>query len=513
MKLRTVEACGKHVRKADPYARYFFFREEGNYHCAACPLTYKGHPTTGTGHQNSRIYTYKILNWKEPVFPWSKWYRKQVKGRYCYGHRENSYVHKTVLACGKWVQKVDDEARYFMYNGRHCSSCPPTYTGHPTTGTRPSAKFEIFYIKNWRQPGWMKKFKRSSINRVCSGYTHSKTGLKNITECAAHVRKSAPFARFFFFRHNSNHHCGACPKSYRGHPTTGTVVKNSGYSTYGYYNWRQPTFSWSKKYQVKYTNRYCTGYKKTATNHRTVEACANWVRQVDREAEYFFFRMQSNWHCSPCPMRYKGTTAGTRVDNRTTIMIFRIYGWRAPTYGWSKDYKRIASFRYCSGYKKTATNHRTVEACANWVRKVDDEAKYFFFRHQSNWHCSPCPQSYTGHPTRGTAVDNNTRIFIYRIIGWKPPSWMRDYKRVAMNRYCTGYKKSAFNHRSLTACANWVRKTDREARYFFFRHEGNYHCSPCPQSYTGHPTTGTGHQNSRIYIYRITGWTKPTYSW
>jgi FPC/CPF motif-containing protein YcgG len=208
-------------------------------------------------------------------------------------------------------------------------------------------------------------------------------------------------------------------------------------------------------------------------------------------------------------MRYKGTTSGTGVDNRTTIMIFRIYGWRAPTYGWSKDYKRIASFRYCSGYKKTATNHRTVEACANWVKKVDDEAKYFFFRHQSNWHCSPCPQSYTGHPTRGTAVDNNTRIFIYRIIGWKPPSWMRDYKRVAMNRYCTGYKKSAFNHRSLTACANWVRKTDREARYFFFRHEGNYHCSPCPQSYTGHPTTGTGHQNSRIHIHRYcTGYKK-----
>jgi len=70
---------------------------------------------------------------------------------------------------------------------------------------------------------------------------------------------------------------------------------------------------------------------------------------------------------------------------------------------------------------------------------------------------------------------------------------MRDYKRVSNNRYCHGYKKSAFNHRNVSACANWVKSVDREARYFFFRHEGNFHCSPCPQSYKGHPTTGTGH--------------------
>jgi hypothetical protein len=154
-----------------------------------------------------------------------------------------------------------------------------------------------------------------------------------------------------------------------------------------------------------------------------------------------------------------------------------------------------------------------VNACAAWVRLIDPYARYFFFRQQSNWHCSPCPTSYRGHPTSGTAVDRNTRIYIYRFVKWTPPEWEREYKRVTKNRYCTGYKKSAFNHRSVVACAKWVMSVDKEARWFFFRHEGNYHCSPCPLSYRGHATTGTSYQNSEIYVYRIRRWRAPTYGW
>merc|ERR1711881_444056 len=151
---------------------------------------------------------------------------------------------------------------------------------------------------------------------------------------------------------------------------------------------------------------------------------------------------------------------------------------------------------------------------AAWVRRVDKGARWFFFRHEGNYHCSPCPTSYKGDWKQGTSHQNSS-IYIYEIIGWTAPrpDWEDKYKRVANNRYCTGYKKSAFNHRNVIACANWVRKIDVYARYFFFREEGNYHCSPCPRTYTGHPTTGTARQNSRIYIYRIIGWRQPTWGW
>jgi len=94
--------------------------------------------------------------------------------------------------------------------------------------------------------------------------------------------------------------------------------------------------------------------------------------------------------------------------------IYRITNWSPPKYKWQPAYSRIHTHRYCTGYKKRAFNHRNVTNCANWVRSVDPEAKFFFFREQSNWHCSPCPLYYTGTVTH-TAVDNNTRIHIYRI--------------------------------------------------------------------------------------------------
>jgi len=358
----------------------------------------------------------------------------------------------------------------------------------------------------------MRRYQRISNKRYCTGYRKSAYNWRSLQDCANWVRKIDPYARWFFYRHQPNHHCAPCPRTYRGHPTTGTAYQNSRIYIYRIIHWRAPTFYWQKWYRRVAFNRFCTGYKNNNHSFRKVEDCGRWVRQKDPEARYFFFRSQSNWHCASCPLRYTGGKAGTSYQN-SEIYVYRILNWRPPNYKWRNKYRRHVNFRYCSGYKKTNYKTRTVEACANWVRMVDSDARYFFFRHQSNWHCSPCPQSYRGHQTTGTHSDTKTRIYIYRILNWRPPAYFKWYRRVTKNRYCTGYKKSAFNHRSVPACANWVKKIDREARWFFFRHEGNYHCSPCPLSYRGHATTGTGYQNSEIYVYRIIGWRAPTYGW
>jgi len=106
----------------------------------------------------------------------------------------------------------------------------------------------------------------------------------------------------------------------------------------------------------------------------------------------------------------------------TRIHIYKIRNWRPPTYTWAPWYNRIQKHRYCQGYKKTSTGYRKVEDCGAWVKKVDPEARYFFFREQSNWHCSPCPLYYKGD-TRYTAVDTRTRIHIYSIKNFRGPAF------------------------------------------------------------------------------------------
>jgi hypothetical protein len=335
-KLRTVEACGRHVRAKDPYARYFFFREEGNYHCASCPWTYKG-GNTGTGKQNSRIYTYQILRWREPTFRWSKWYKRVALRRYCKGYKRSAYNHRTVENCGRWVRTVDPYARFFFFREQsnwHCAPCPASYRGgNAGTGYQKSNIF-TYRILNWRTPtySWSRWYKRVAFNRYCHGYKNNIHSLRSVEACGRHVRSKAPEARYFFFREEGNYHCASCPLKYNGHPTTGTGYQNSRIYTYRILNWRPP--AWLKKYQRIVKGRYCTGYKKTSTKFRDLPSCARWVRQVDREARFFFFRHQSNWHCSPCPWNYNGSrTTGTAASN-TRIYIYRIVGWTRPTYGW-----------------------------------------------------------------------------------------------------------------------------------------------------------------------------------
>jgi len=423
---RTVEACGTWVKSVDFDAKYFFFREEGNYHCSPCPQTYRGHRTSGTGHQNSKIYTYRILNWRMP--DWHRRYRRVATYRFCSGYKKSAFNHRTIDACAKWVQQVDKEARYF------------------------------------------------------------------------------------FYRFQSNWHCSPCPLKYRGHPTTGTSKQNSMIHTFRIIGWKPPVYTWAKWYRRIAINRFCHGYKKSAYNHRTVEACGTWVKSIDDEARYFFFREEGNYHCAPCPTTYTGhPTTGTGHQN-SRIYTYRILNWQPPA--WTRIYKRITNKRFCHGYKKSAFNHRNVMNCGAWVRQVDPEARYFFFRHQSNWHCSPCPDSYTGHPTTGTGYQNS-RIYVYRIINWRAPTytWAKWYRRVTVRgRFCHGYKYNKYNFRKVEDCGAYIRKANPEARFFFFREEGNYHCASCPDKYRG-GSAGTGKQNSRIYTYRILNWRPPTYSW
>jgi hypothetical protein len=124
---------------------------------------------------------------------------------------------------------------------------------------------------------------------------------------------------------------------------------------------------------------------------------------------------------------------------------------------------------------------RSVIACLNWVAKVNPYVQYFFFRSEGNYHCSPCPASYRGHPTTGTA-SQRSRIYIYQIVGWSMPdqTYGGRVRVISRNRLCNGYRKSAFNHRSVLACMAWVEKIAPHVKFFFFREEGNYHCSPCP---------------------------------
>jgi hypothetical protein len=511
---RKLTDCANWVRKVDDEARYFFFRHQSNWHCSPCPLSYKGHPTTGTGYQNSRIYTYRILNWRRPTW-WRKYRRSSTRGRFCRGYKYNNMKTRSVPACAAHVRRANPEARFFMFRqggNFHCAACPYTYKGGNGGTQAHNSRIYTYQIIGWRRPNfsWRRWYRRETQNRYCTGYKMNIHSLRTVEACGKYQRSKNDEVRFFFFRHEGNFHCAACPHTYKG-GNRGTAAQNSRIYVYRILNWRPP--AWTRDYKRITNRRYCTGYKKSAFNHRSVTACARWVRKVDGEARYFFFRHEGNYHCSPCPWTYKGhPTTGTAAQN-SRIYVYRIIRWTRPTYTWSKWYRRVAFNRYCTGYTNNNFKLRKVEDCGRYIRQVNKEARFFFFREEGNYHCAACPKSYRGHRTTGTGYQKS-RIYTYRILNWRPPTypWMKWYRRVALNRYCTGYKKSAFNHRSVINCGKWVRQVDPEARFFFFREQSNWHCSPCPQSYKG-GNAGTGYQNSKIFTYRILNWRRPVYSW
>jgi hypothetical protein len=265
-----------------------------------------------------------------------------------------------------------------------------------------------------------------------------------------------------------------------------------------------PDQTYGGRVNVVAWNRYCTGYKKSNMGTRSVLACLAWVQTTAPWARYFFFREEGNYHCSPCPDRYKGHRTSYTSYQNSLIFTYEIVGWKFDE-TWGNRVRIVARNRYCTGYKKSNMKLRSVLACMAWVTSVEPWTRYFFFRMEGNYHCSPCPSHYLGHPTTGTGYQNS-RIYTYEIIGWKfDETYGGKVKIVARNRYCTGYKKRNMGLRNVISCMNWVQSVVPQAKYFFFRSEGNYHCSPCWWTYKGHPTTGTSYQASRIYTYEITG--------
>jgi hypothetical protein len=57
--------------------------------------------------------------------------------------------------------------------------------------------------------------------------------------------------------------------------------------------------------------------------------------------------------------------------------------------------------------------------------------------------------------------------------------------RIAEKKYCSGYdnKKQDFSFRNLVDCAKFAKEQSPDAKYFFMRLEGNWHCSPCPDDW------------------------------
>lgn len=160
-----------------------------------------------------------------------------------------------------------------------------------------------------------------------------------------------------------------------------------------------------------------------------------------------------------------------------------------------------------SGYRGRQTKTRSGKRCMAWANSITHTKA--FYPHaglDSNFCRNPDPnhskaiwcfvENTSGSLTSGKA--KHMWEYCKPIPGGKPRPPPRkppiddggskgggDWTIIVRGRYCTGYRKSIFSKRSPNQCMNWVRKVDPWARFFFFRSEGNYHCSPCPTRYTG----------------------------
>jgi len=76
------------------------------------------------------------------------------------------------------------------------------------------------------------------------------------------------------------------------------------------------------------------------------------------------------------------------------------------------------------------THTRTVEKCAEWVRNVAPDARWFIFRRESNWMCGVCPKTYRGTNPAGTHIALSWRISIYEFRPFNRASWLKTYKVV-----------------------------------------------------------------------------------
>ena len=79
--------------------------------------------------------------------------------------------------------------------------------------------------------------------------------------------------------------------------------------------------------------------------------------------------------------------------------------------------------------------------------------------------------------------------------------------KVLSNRFCNHHGQSTYIYRQLQDCYEWVKEVSPQSRFFLFREEGNFECSPCDESYRG-SQFDTTYQDARINIYQITNFYK-----
>jgi hypothetical protein len=356
---RKVEDCLAWVMKTDSSATHFFFRHEGNYHCAICPKSYTG-GVQGTQPQNSRIYTYEIVaGTSDPKLEAQFGGDHQGACRKSDGKKNRGDFKITKAKGGDTMDCLRQCAATkgctavgtFFPSGdwkkaRDCAL-------HTTLGYGPSGlashKKENCFVKGGQAVD--AKPVISAKGRYCSAHKNSKVNVPNLNDCLAHVRRTDPNALHFMYKGEGNRHCASCQSSYKG----GNSATRTGKGFNAYYV--PKTFSGAKR--VAY-NRYCVGYKKSAFNHRSVTACMNWVKSVDGSAKHFFFRHEGNYHCSPCPSSYVGTDARTGFQNSN------IYTYAILSGNKTESSLEKCSGKKCSGYRGKQNQTKSGKTCQRW---------------------------------------------------------------------------------------------------------------------------------------------------
>ena len=72
------------------------------------------------------------------------------------------------------------------------------------------------------------------------------------------------------------------------------------------------------------------------------------------------------------------------------------------------------------------------------------------------------------------------------------------------NRLCQ-YSQLTNSMRSVKECLDWVKSTDPAAEYFSYTHGQDFHCSPCPPTYTGETEELIVYQTNGPNVWKILG--------
>jgi hypothetical protein len=193
MSFRRVQDCLNWVTKTDPTATHFFFRHEGNYHCAICPKSYTG-GNKGTGAQNSRIYTYEIVNGSGN----SALEKKYGGDRQGACRRSDGSAHKkdfritkarggNFLDCLRQCEanpRCTAVGTYFPSgNWKRARDCSLQLVGGYGPSGLPKHRLENCFVKGGNKQGANLKPVKVAFNRFCQSYRHNNMGCRSVECC------------------------------------------------------------------------------------------------------------------------------------------------------------------------------------------------------------------------------------------------------------------------------------------------------------------------------------------